>query len=123
MLDVEREIASLGARARDGALSLEDMTGGTFTISNGGVFGSLMGTPILNTPQAGILGMHATKDRAVVVNGKVRFPHVGLSLDRSMEIDESDRHTHLPPTHPYACSVGGSTAHDVPCPDLRPSHH
>ncbi|KAI8926734.1 hypothetical protein BC831DRAFT_455229 [Entophlyctis helioformis] len=71
IVQVEAAIAALGKKARDGALSLEDMTGGTFTISNGGVFGSLMGTPIINQPQSAILGMHATKERAVVVNGQV----------------------------------------------------
>jgi 2-oxoglutarate dehydrogenase E2 component (dihydrolipoamide succinyltransferase) len=64
--DVERNIAMYGKKAKDGTLSLDDMTGGTFTISNGGVFGSLMGTPIINPPQSAILGMHATKMRAVV---------------------------------------------------------
>lgn len=64
--DVERTIALFGQKARDGTLALDDMTGGTFTISNGGVFGSLMGTPIINQPQSAILGMHATKMRAVV---------------------------------------------------------
>ncbi|KAL7458777.1 hypothetical protein ACHAWC_010426 [Mediolabrus comicus] len=64
--DVERTIALFGKKARDGTLALDDMTGGTFTISNGGVFGSLMGTPIINQPQSAILGMHATKLRAVV---------------------------------------------------------
>lgn len=64
--DVERSIALYGQKARDGTLALDDMTGGTFTISNGGVFGSLMGTPIINPPQSAILGMHATKMRAVV---------------------------------------------------------
>lgn len=64
--DVERSIAMYGQKARDGTLALDDMTGGTFTISNGGVFGSLMGTPIINPPQSAILGMHATKMRAVV---------------------------------------------------------
>lgn len=64
--DVERNIAMYGAKAKDGSLSLDDMAGGTFTISNGGVFGSLMGTPIINPPQSAILGMHATKMRAVV---------------------------------------------------------
>ncbi|KAL7538223.1 hypothetical protein ACHAXR_008372 [Thalassiosira sp. AJA248-18] len=64
--DVERTIALFGQKARDGKLSLDDMSGGTFTISNGGVFGSLMGTPIINQPQSAILGMHATKMRAVV---------------------------------------------------------
>eukprot|EP00957_Ditylum_brightwellii_P020321 1533819-Ditylum_brightwellii.AAC.1 len=64
--DVERTIAMFGQKARDGTLALDDMAGGTFTISNGGVFGSLMGTPIINPPQSAILGMHATKMRAVV---------------------------------------------------------
>lgn len=64
--DVERNIAMYGQKAKDGTLSLDDMAGGTFTISNGGVFGSLMGTPIINPPQSAILGMHATKMRAVV---------------------------------------------------------
>lgn len=64
--DVERNIANFGRKAKDGTLSLDDMAGGTFTISNGGVFGSLMGTPIINPPQSAILGMHATKMRAVV---------------------------------------------------------
>ena len=64
--DVEKNIAMYGQKAKDGTLSLDDMTGGTFTISNGGVFGSLMGTPIINPPQSAILGMHATKMRAVV---------------------------------------------------------
>ena len=64
--DVERNIAMYGKKAQDGSLSLDDMAGGTFTISNGGVFGSLMGTPIINPPQSAILGMHATKLRAVV---------------------------------------------------------
>ena len=64
--DVEKSIAMYGQKARDGTLALDDMSGGTFTISNGGVFGSLMGTPIINPPQSAILGMHATKMRAVV---------------------------------------------------------
>jgi 2-oxoglutarate dehydrogenase E2 component (dihydrolipoamide succinyltransferase) len=68
---VEKTINDLGRKARDGALSIDEMAGGTFTISNGGVFGSLMGTPIINPPQSAILGMHATKMRASVVNGQV----------------------------------------------------
>jgi 2-oxoglutarate dehydrogenase E2 component (dihydrolipoamide succinyltransferase) len=68
---VEKTINDLGKKARDGALSIDEMAGGTFTISNGGVFGSLMGTPIINPPQSAILGMHATKMRASVVNGQV----------------------------------------------------
>jgi len=71
MIGVEREIAAFGKKARDGKLTLEDMAGGTFTISNGGVFGSLYGTPIINLPQAAVLGMHAIKDKAVVVDGQI----------------------------------------------------
>ena len=69
-VQVERAIAAYGERARDGKITLEDMAGGTFTISNGGVFGSLYGTPIINLPQSAILGMHAIKERPVAVNGK-----------------------------------------------------
>ncbi|EJC98259.1 dihydrolipoyllysine-residue succinyltransferase 1 [Fomitiporia mediterranea MF3/22] len=70
-IDVEKEIAALGKKARDGKLTIEDMAGGTFTISNGGVFGSLYGTPIINLPQAAVLGMHAIKEKPVVVNGEI----------------------------------------------------
>ena len=73
LIAIERAIAELGKKARDGKLSIEDMAGGTFTISNGGVFGSMMGTPIINLPQTAVLGMHATKERAVVINGKVEI--------------------------------------------------
>ncbi|XJC80337.1 2-oxoglutarate dehydrogenase complex dihydrolipoyllysine-residue succinyltransferase (plasmid) [Delftia tsuruhatensis] len=69
--DIEKQIADFGARARDGKLTLEEMTGGTFSISNGGVFGSMLSTPIINPPQSAILGIHATKDRAVVENGQI----------------------------------------------------
>ena len=69
--DVEKKIAEFGAKARDGKLGLDDLTGGTFSISNGGVFGSMMSTPIINPPQSAILGVHATKERAVVENGQV----------------------------------------------------
>ena len=69
--DIEKQIADFGARAKVGKLTLEELTGGTFTISNGGVFGSMLSTPIINPPQAAILGIHATKDRAVVENGQV----------------------------------------------------
>lgn len=69
--DIEKKIAEFGAKAKDGKLSIEEMTGGTFSISNGGVFGSMMSTPIINPPQSAILGVHATKDRAVVENGQV----------------------------------------------------
>ncbi len=69
--DIEKKIAEFGTKARDGKLSMEDLTGGTFSISNGGVFGSMLSTPIINPPQSAILGVHATKDRAVVENGQV----------------------------------------------------
>jgi len=69
--DIEKKIAEYGQKAKDGKISLEELTGGTFSISNGGVFGSMMSTPIINPPQSAILGIHATKDRAVVENGQV----------------------------------------------------
>lgn len=69
--DFEKNLSELALRARDGKLSLEDMSGGTFSITNGGVFGSMMGTPIINMPQSAILGMHATKVRPVVVGGQI----------------------------------------------------
>ena len=69
--DIEKKIAEFGAKARDGKLSMEELTGGTFSISNGGVFGSMLSTPIINPPQSAILGVHATKDRAVVENGQI----------------------------------------------------
>ncbi len=69
--DIEKKIAEFGTKAKDGKLGIEEMTGGTFTISNGGVFGSMMSTPIINPPQSAILGVHATKDRAVVENGQI----------------------------------------------------
>lgn len=79
--DVEKTIGLYGKKAKEGTLALEDMVGGTFTISNGGVFGSLFGTPIINPPQSAILGMHATKMRPVVVNGKIEArPMMYLAL-------------------------------------------
>ena len=81
---IEKEIGRLGRLARDGKLAVADMQGGTFTITNGGVYGSLMSTPILNAPQSGILGMHAIKERAVVVNGEVvarPMMYLALSYD------------------------------------------
>lgn len=69
--DIEKQIAEFGRRAQEGKLTLEELTGGTFSISNGGVFGSMLSTPIINPPQSAILGVHATKDRAVVENGQV----------------------------------------------------
>lgn len=85
--DVEKAIAFYGKKAKEGGLALEDMAGGTFTISNGGVFGSLYGTPIINPPQSAILGMHATKQRAVVVNGQVvarPMMYVALTYDHRL---------------------------------------
>jgi 2-oxoglutarate dehydrogenase E2 component (dihydrolipoamide succinyltransferase) len=81
---IEKDIGALGAKARDGKLSIDEMTGGTFTITNGGVFGSLMATPIINPPQSAILGMHKIMDRAVVVNGQVvvrPMMYIALSYD------------------------------------------
>jgi 2-oxoglutarate dehydrogenase E2 component (dihydrolipoamide succinyltransferase) len=69
--DIEKKIAEFGSKARDGKLSMEELTGGTFSISNGGVFGSMLSTPIINPPQSAILGVHATKERAVVENGQI----------------------------------------------------
>jgi 2-oxoglutarate dehydrogenase E2 component (dihydrolipoamide succinyltransferase) len=82
--EIEKEIAEFGKRGRDGTLKLEDMQGGTFTISNGGVYGSLMSTPILNAPQSGILGMHKIQERPMVVAGKVEvrpMMYLALSYD------------------------------------------
>jgi 2-oxoglutarate dehydrogenase E2 component (dihydrolipoamide succinyltransferase) len=78
---IEKGISDLGKKARDGALTLEDLQGGTFTISNGGVYGSLMSTPILNAPQSGVLGMHKIQDRPVAVGGQVMIrPMMYLAL-------------------------------------------
>lgn len=87
MADVESKIRELGGKAQDGKLGLDEMTGGTFTISNGGVFGSLMSTPILNPPQTAILGMHAINDRPMAVNGEVKIlpmMYLALSYDHRM---------------------------------------
>jgi 2-oxoglutarate dehydrogenase E2 component (dihydrolipoamide succinyltransferase) len=81
---IEKEIGALGRKARDGQLALEDLQGGTFTISNGGVYGSLMSTPILNAPQSGILGMHKIQERPMVVGGKIEvrpMMYLALSYD------------------------------------------
>jgi 2-oxoglutarate dehydrogenase E2 component (dihydrolipoamide succinyltransferase) len=84
MLAISREIAEVAKRARDGKLTMDDLTGGTFTITNGGVFGSLISTPIINFPQVGILGLHKTQDRPVAIAGKVEIRpmmYVALSYD------------------------------------------
>jgi 2-oxoglutarate dehydrogenase E2 component (dihydrolipoamide succinyltransferase) len=79
--EVEKTIALLGQKAKEGKLSIAEMTGGTFTISNGGVFGSLLATPILNPPQTGILGMHKIQDRPVAIDGKIEIrPMMYLAL-------------------------------------------
>jgi len=87
LAQVESRINEFGQKAKNGQLTIEDMTGGTFTISNGGVFGSLMSTPILNPPQAAILGMHAIKERAVVENGEIvvrPMMYLALSYDHRL---------------------------------------
>ena len=81
LASIESKIREFGGKAADGKLSIDDMTGGTFTITNGGVFGSLMSTPILNPPQTGILGMHKIQDRPMAVNGEVKIlPMMNLAL-------------------------------------------
>jgi 2-oxoglutarate dehydrogenase E2 component (dihydrolipoamide succinyltransferase) len=87
LAQIEAEIGRLGALARDGKLSMEDLQGGTFTITNGGVYGSLMSTPILNPPQSGVLGMHRIEDRPVVVNGQIvirPMMYLALSYDHRL---------------------------------------
>lgn len=84
LADIEKTIASFGQKAKEGSLSLEEMTGGTFTLSNGGVFGSLVSTPIINPPQTGILGMHKIQERPVVVDGQIvirPMMYLALSYD------------------------------------------
>ena len=83
-IELSREISEVAKRARDGKLTMEDLTGGTFTITNGGVFGSLVSTPIINYPQVGILGLHKTQDRPVAINGEVKIRpmmYTALSYD------------------------------------------
>jgi 2-oxoglutarate dehydrogenase E2 component (dihydrolipoamide succinyltransferase) len=87
LAEIEAAIADFGARARDGKLALEDMQGGTFTISNGGIYGSLLSTPILNAPQSGILGMHRIEERAVVRDGQIvarPMMYLALSYDHRL---------------------------------------
>ena len=97
LADVEKTIADMGQKARDGKLTIEEMTGGTFTITNGGVFGSLLSTPILNPPQSAILGMHKIQDRPVVVNGQIiirPMMYLALSYDHRL-VDGKDAVTFL----------------------------
>ena len=82
--DIEKNIGSYATRAREGKITIEELTGGTFSITNGGTFGSLLSTPIVNMPQSAILGMHATKERPMVVDGKIEIRpmmYVALSYD------------------------------------------
>ncbi|MDR1350624.1 MAG: 2-oxoglutarate dehydrogenase complex dihydrolipoyllysine-residue succinyltransferase [Zoogloeaceae bacterium] len=87
LADIERQIAEFGVKAKDGKLSIEELSGGTFSISNGGIFGSMLSTPIINPPQSAILGIHATKDRAVVENGQIvirPMNYLALSYDHRL---------------------------------------
>ena len=84
LAEIEKEIVNLGTKARDGNLAISDLTGATFTISNGGVYGSLLSTPIINPPQSGILGMHKIQERPVVINGEIKIRpimYLALSYD------------------------------------------
>lgn len=97
LAEIEHAIKELATKARNNALTLEDMSGGTFTITNGGIFGSLLSTPILNEPQSAILGMHSIQDRPVVVNGNIvirPMMYVALSYDHRI-IDGSSAVTFL----------------------------
>ena len=85
--EIEKKINELSIRAREGQLTLEDLTGGTFSISNGGIFGSMLSTPIINPPQSAILGIHATKERPVVENGQIvirPMNYLALSYDHRL---------------------------------------
>jgi len=85
--DIEKTIAALGEKAKKGAIDVEDMDGGTFTVSNGGVFGSLMGTPIINPPQSAILGMHGIFERPIALNGQVvirPMMYIALTYDHRL---------------------------------------
>ncbi|HBQ22127.1 MAG TPA: dihydrolipoamide succinyltransferase, partial [Alphaproteobacteria bacterium] len=97
LADVEKNIAAYGRAARDGKLSISDMQGGTFTISNGGVYGSLMSTPIINPPQSAILGMHKIQERPMAVNGDIKIRpmmYLALSYDHRI-IDGKEAVTFL----------------------------
>jgi 2-oxoglutarate dehydrogenase E2 component (dihydrolipoamide succinyltransferase) len=92
LIEIEKAIANLGKKARDNKLAMEDLAGGTFTISNGGVFGSLMSTPIINPPQSAVLGLHAIFNRAVPIDGKIEIrpvrisPTIFLALANSLQM-------------------------------------
>ena len=87
LAEIEKTIADFGKRARDGQLRIDELQGGTFTITNGGIYGSLMSTPILNAPQSGILGMHKIQERPMVVAGKIEarpMMYLALSYDHRL---------------------------------------
>ena len=87
LAEIEAEISGFGRKARDGKLTLEEMTGGSFTISNGGIYGSMLSTPILNAPQSGILGMHNIVQRPMAINGEVKIrPMMYLALSYDHQI-------------------------------------
>ena len=97
LAQIETNIAELGKKARDGKLTIPDLTGATFTISNGGVYGSLMSTPIINPPQSGILGMHKIQERVMVINGEMKIRpmmYLALSYDHRI-IDGKEAVTFL----------------------------
>jgi 2-oxoglutarate dehydrogenase E2 component (dihydrolipoamide succinyltransferase) len=97
LAEIEKTIGDLGRRARDGELGIEEMQGGTFTITNGGIYGSLMSTPILNAPQSGILGMHKIQERPVAIGGKIEIRpmmYLALSYDHRI-VDGKDAVTFL----------------------------
>lgn len=119
LADIEKEIAELAAKARKARLSIEEMTGGTFSITNGGIFGSLLSTPILNPPQAAILGMHNIQERPVAVNGKIEIRpmmYLALSYDHRV-IDGKDSVTFLVKVkelieNPHLMLTGGMNAEE-----------
>ncbi|MGP1955085.1 MAG: 2-oxo acid dehydrogenase subunit E2, partial [Arsenophonus sp. NC-QC1-MAG3] len=87
MAEIEKRIKKLAVKGRDGKLTIKELTGGSFTITNGGIFGSLMSTPIINPPQSAILGMHAIKDRPMAVDGKIKIlpmMYLALSYDHRL---------------------------------------
>lgn len=90
-VDVEKALADLAKRAKADAITVKDMEGGTFTISNGGVFGSLIGTPIINPPQSAILGMHGIVDRPIAIKGEVTLLHSQFSLSVDLSLPRPSR--------------------------------
>lgn len=106
--EIEIALAAVGDKARKGKISIEDMDGGTFTISNGGVFGSLMGTPIINPPQSAILGMHGVFDRPIAVKGQVCYNNIYFSVNKKSLVENLIDIYFL----------GRHSSYDVHCPDL-----